>query len=699
MRLKDYAEKVLFGTKLEDKLFRPDTLEDSSALYTGMLPKTPSRPQKLILSENLKSESSFPKVSDLEDPNKVALVMHYFANHELLAMEIMALVLLKFPDAPKAFRMGVAKEMREEAEHMEMYIHRMNSLGMEFGELKLNDFFWRNLSGMEHPVDFCSKMGITFEQANLDFSKYFLNQFEQLGDFETRDILEKVYLDEISHVGFGLHWFKKWMKDPKDLFEAHKNSLELPMGLQRAKATTKLFDREARFKAGFDKNYVDKLELFTSSRGRPPVLRYFNPEVEEELASLSNTYSPKKLMKNLKTSLEHFMWIVSKNQDVVFVENNPSGYFLKHLKAARIDYPEYESATTRKNLLKQISKRKFEKLEPWGISPKSLKIEKEKQNCFQNLNTDLDGKLLNELHSQVYSLKLLEDFLVKYPEYDELLLNKEEIAKEFSCPDKALQYTKSFERFVVKAPLGLSGRGVFFFNQKEEKIAKQCIESVLEKQNVLLVEKYHERVFDFSLQIYCNEKDSKYKYKLARFFSGKSGEYSGGVVGRDLLAGLPTELRQFWNYEGKKPNLVLKLLDDLTNFVASKYALNTYHSAIGIDCFVFRDLQGNYKIRPLVEVNCRYNMGFLKTRLSPLVSSKSCGVYKVVQRKNIAKFDTPKSFINLVEREFPLCVNNKNIESGFLFLSDPYAPGDFMAALMISSNLEEAQKSWNKLLS
>lgn len=44
-------------------------------------------------------------------------MFHFLTNHELLAAELMALVLLKFPDAPKDYRAGVYEAMREEQMH------------------------------------------------------------------------------------------------------------------------------------------------------------------------------------------------------------------------------------------------------------------------------------------------------------------------------------------------------------------------------------------------------------------------------------------------------------------------------------------------------------------------------------------------------------------------------------------------------
>lgn len=697
MRLKDYAEKILFGKNLEDKLFRPEKFEDSDPLYTGRLPAKPFRPEKLLFSKN-KSSISFPRAHELESTDKVASVMHYFANHELLALEIMALVLLKFPEAPKAFRMGVAKEMREEQEHMELYISRMNELGMEFGEIPVNDFFWRLLSDMDHPIDFCSKMGITFEQANLDFSKYFLNEFEKLGDHKSKDLLEKVYLDEISHVGFGLHWFKKWNENPNELFEAHKSSLKFPLGLQRAKAAGKFFDRDARKKAGFDEDYIDKLELFTSSKERPPILRVFNPELEEEVLSGKPSYTPKKITQNIKQSLEHFLWVVSKSQDVVVVGSEPSRFFLKQLKSYGIDYPEYCVVNSKQDFAKLLKSRKFECFEPWGQSPKYKKMQEENSDSFQYKLMSLETKDLLDWNSQITSSNLLREFVNKKPEYQDFLVVPEDLPMECSSLEDFESNLKGLNQFVIKAPLGLSGRGVFFFNTSEIGEARECAARILKSQSRFLVEKKFDRLYDFSLQMYPNKTTKEYTYQIARFFSSANASYGGGIVGRDLLIGMDSDFKAFWDNYGERPNKLQAMFDDLTSFLGEKLKAAGYFSALGVDCFAFRDESGKIRIKALVEINFRFNMGFLKTRMKPLVSSSSTGLYQVLSKKQFKDYYPGLSWEQIQSNSNPV-LKNGMIEQGLVYVSDPYVDGDFLAVLYVGKTLDEIKESYPNMLS
>ena len=81
-------------------------------------------------------------------------MLHFFANHELMAAELMALALLKFPDTPARFRRGVARTLRDEQEHLRLYMERMSASGVAFGRIPVSDFFWRAISPMPTPLDF-----------------------------------------------------------------------------------------------------------------------------------------------------------------------------------------------------------------------------------------------------------------------------------------------------------------------------------------------------------------------------------------------------------------------------------------------------------------------------------------------------------------------------------------------------------------
>ena len=233
MNVSEFAERVVFGTTLADKLSPPEALTfeptEPRAQFSSVV--APSRPLGLEMKATGRA-ASLPSDHDLENEESRGRLLHFLANHELLATELMALVLLKFPDAPQAFRRGVLVTLREEQEHTRLYLERMQQCGVEFGSFPLSGHFWRVVEPMQSPMDFVSQLSLTFEQANLDYSHHFASVFQRIGDTDTAKILQRIYEDEISHVKHGLHWFRQW-KDPEQSdWQAYKSRFVFPMSPQ-----------------------------------------------------------------------------------------------------------------------------------------------------------------------------------------------------------------------------------------------------------------------------------------------------------------------------------------------------------------------------------------------------------------------------------------------------------------------------------
>src|SRR3954468_23725802 len=154
MELRDFAEQVLFGARIEDKLNCPASIQDTRPGSPILAPRAPGRSPELRFKTQGSRPADFPGVHQLEKEPERGRLLHFFANHELLATELMALVLLRFPDAPAAFRRGVLQTLKDEQEHTRLYIQRMKQCGVEFGEMPVSGYFWRAISAMENPIDY-----------------------------------------------------------------------------------------------------------------------------------------------------------------------------------------------------------------------------------------------------------------------------------------------------------------------------------------------------------------------------------------------------------------------------------------------------------------------------------------------------------------------------------------------------------------
>ena len=267
MELRDFAEQVLFATTLEEKLRCPNHITDEQPGLAMSAPEAPGRPAGLRLKGQDSGKAAFPGTHRLDEERERGRLLHFFANHELLATELMALVLLRFPDAPAAFRRGVLQTLRDEQEHTRLYLERMSACGIQFGELPVSGYFWRAVSKMESPMDYVAGLSLTFEQANLDFARHFARRFEMVGDTTTAQLLEKIYRDEIAHVAYGLKWFRRWKNPNESDWDAFCAQLKFPLSPQRAKGFA--LNVDGRRAAGLDPQFIAELDVYSHSKGRP----------------------------------------------------------------------------------------------------------------------------------------------------------------------------------------------------------------------------------------------------------------------------------------------------------------------------------------------------------------------------------------------------------------------------------------------
>jgi uncharacterized ferritin-like protein (DUF455 family) len=182
------------------------------------------------------------------------------ANHELQALEVMAMVLLAFPDAPPDFRMGMARIMFDEQRHTRMHAQRCQELSLSFGDLPVNGWIWKKAQEYQTTLEYVAGLPLVFEGANLDHTVEFEQYFLEAGDRRSAAIMRAIHKDEIHHVEFGLQWLRNF-KNPEDSdWDAWVSALHWP--IRPSKARGDLFQREARQKAGLTDDFIERLETF-----------------------------------------------------------------------------------------------------------------------------------------------------------------------------------------------------------------------------------------------------------------------------------------------------------------------------------------------------------------------------------------------------------------------------------------------------
>lgn len=259
MELRAWAKSILEADTLEGKLARPLELTDHES-GPPLFMKEPVRPPEMGFTWRTREEK-LPPFQEHHHPDKVAICLHRFAGHELLAVEIMAFTLLAFPDAPKHFRKGLANTLHEEQGHVRLYMERMSKLGIQFGDLPLYRHFWNHTPHITSPLHYVSMMSLTFEMANLDFAPMYGKSFLHHGDNDSAQLMATILKDEIAHVSFGWNWLRKLKGKDCTEWDAWESTLASTL-LTPKRAKGFVLHESHRIEAGLPQEWISKLGAF-----------------------------------------------------------------------------------------------------------------------------------------------------------------------------------------------------------------------------------------------------------------------------------------------------------------------------------------------------------------------------------------------------------------------------------------------------
>lgn len=259
MELRELASRVLHADTLAGKLWLPpgglDAITDH-APGEAMAWSEPARPPELQIASR-KERKRLPALGALHDPQMRVRCLHAFANHELMAIELMAWALLAFPDTGVAFRRGLAHILVDEQRHLRLYMERIEALGAQFGSLPVNDHFWRCAPSLTTPLKWVCAMNLVFEQANLDHAPVFARHFEDVEDLESAQLMRVIERDEIHHVGFGAHFLAQNTPVGRSAYDVWVENLTFHNTPDRARGHD--FNAAARRESGLDADFIARI--------------------------------------------------------------------------------------------------------------------------------------------------------------------------------------------------------------------------------------------------------------------------------------------------------------------------------------------------------------------------------------------------------------------------------------------------------
>lgn len=747
MELRDFAEQVLFATTLEEKLQCPAIITDERPGPALATPEAPGRPAALKFKPQGAGKAEFPGTHRLEQAAERGRLLHFFANHELLATELMALVLLRFPDAPAAFRRGVLQTLRDEQEHTRLYLARMRECGLEFGELPVSGYFWRAVSGMESPMDYVAGLSLTFEQANLDFARHFAQGFATVGDEATAGLLQQIYRDEIGHVAYGLKWFRRWKNPTESDWEAFCRQLRFPLSPQRAKGFA--VNVEGRRAAGLDPAFIAELDIFSQSKGRTPGVFVFNPFAEGFIAHGPH-FTPAKHQAQLARDLANLPQFLCRQDDLVLVPQRPAVEFLSGLKQAGFPLPEFvemeEPITPPSPLfgrgkrvsegrvtggVSSLAERKLGGLRPWAwgsdsvalLSPLFPNVTGEARRPDECFNAGIA-----RLYSKAWSAEFLRQFLNRSSRRDEALVENSAFRIPHSAFDQNLATSAATEnwlctpnevgvavstfddalaaiaairarghhKIVAKEAFGLAGSNAIRLWEPELLEAqKRWLAAALENGRQLVIEPWLEREVDFSVQFEMSS-DGLKLIGYTGLLNDRKGQFQANWAAPDFARRPPARVAECFPTLTDAAGQLHRLYADIRTWLEPELKHVGYLGPLGIDAFVYRTPQGDCRLKPGVEINPRYTMGRLTLELMQRTCPGSYGLFRLVNRAKLRTEgmpDFPAYARHLTER-FPLRLEGSpvaRIREGVLCLNDPAKAQVCLATFQVSRTASFAE--------
>jgi hypothetical protein len=559
---------------------------------------------------------------------------------------------------------------------------------------------------------------LTFEQANLDFAGHFARSFGQVGDEVTAKLLGRIYRDEISHVAYGLKWFRRWKNPNENDWAAFCRTLKFPLSPQRAKGFS--LNVEGRKAAGFDPQFIAELNVYAQSKGRTPSVFVFNPFAEGRIAE-GKAFNPTKHQAALARDLESLPQFLCRQDDIVLVERRPTVEFLSGIKQAGFPLPEFAvvGQASRRFMGGRLARehtnvsetpggptgkmpvplpsaaRKLGRLRPWAWSPDSVEllaplfanVTAEQRTAEQRFNAGIA-----QLYSKAWSAEFLRKLLRRTAK-EAWLCTEDEVGVTANSLAEALAAivgirARGRHNIVVKEAIGLAGSNAMrLFEPELLENQRRWLANALHDGRKLVVEPWLERLTDFSAQLEMTAGGLKLcGYTI--LFNDAKGQYQGNLAESHYHTRIPTRIVSRFLEPPDISRRLLALYAQIFVLLEAELRAADFLGPLGIDAFVYRDAAGTPRLKPIVEINPRYTMGRVTVELMRQVCQGSEGEFRLINRGGLraARCEDFVGFAGKLAERFPIHLQGEpvaRIRDGAVCLNDPATAKVCLAVLQV----------------
>ncbi|CEG35254.1 si:ch73-protein [Plasmopara halstedii] len=208
------------------------------------VPDQPTRPENVRIVPAHKAKQG-----------SVKAFVHCLAQAESCAIDVMWDMVARYMphNLPRTFYDEWVRIANEEAEHFTRWAHRLTELGSFYGDYPAHKGFWdAAFDTRDNILARLAVVHLVHEARGLDVFPNAVRRFEKAGDDISLKIIHKNHIEEITHVGAGVRWFRYFCErdavDPSIKFQEivhqyFKGTLKPP------------FNKKARDQAGMPEKW------------------------------------------------------------------------------------------------------------------------------------------------------------------------------------------------------------------------------------------------------------------------------------------------------------------------------------------------------------------------------------------------------------------------------------------------------------
>lgn len=395
-------------------------------------------------------------------------------------------------------------------------------------------------------------------------------------------------------------------------------------------------------------------------------IHYFNPGHETAVLNASPYYTAPANIATMQKELAFLPAWYGNVGDLVLVDNKANEYYnwltnnLPHLPRPieTEDVQKYNNA----------------EISLWGISPQSIHLFKELESKYA---LDLDIPEWNDNYLDLNSRQTARDCLIELAK--QIPLISESIIPHFytQLEDISKAVDTTAYQLLAKAPYSSSGRGLLWLpvtglTQTEN----QILHGIIKKQGSVSIEPALDKHIDFAMEFISGGNGDIQFVGYSLFHTNKKGGYEYNYIDsqKNIESILSEKIPLF---------LINTVKENLIKILSEKYA-SLYKGCIGVDMLIYKE-SNEFKLHPCLEINMRYNMGYLAYFLKKnLIDENSKGKFCIDFQPQFG--ETYKKHL-LMEKEFPVSFKDKKIQSGYFPLVPICEDNKYRAYLLIENTI------------